>query len=61
MLGKGRKEKDQTKINLTLIDQQVIQQDWDDREFTEVTHQLFTYSFFHDFSNVIVVLCRVLI
>ncbi len=61
MLGKGRKEKDQTKINLTLIDQQVIQQDWDDREFIEVTHQFFFAYFFHDFSNIIAVLCRVLI
>lgn len=46
MLGKGRKEKDQAKINLTLIDQQVIQQDWDDREFIEVTHQFFFAYFF---------------
>jgi uncharacterized protein len=34
MLGK-RKEKDPSKSQVTLIDQQVIQQDWDDREQIE--------------------------
>lgn len=37
MLGK-RKEKDPSKSQVTLIDQQVIQQDWDDREQIEVLY-----------------------